>query len=220
MFWPFRESADPLGGSRGSRDRASASARRQAAIRSVSPSGGAPEVVLAVVRPEERADGEVGVEGEKGAAGAVESADRSVELRRLDDLLRQRRVSEILGATEVFVLADRSELRSVLVEVLVEFRQRTESDAAQAWVGPVRRRCPRLRWARHRHRRPGGRSGGQDARRKGALAVPDGLGRGRTRCRRTRREEDDAAERCRQTSRKTSQKTSQKTSMHDHSSYR
>lgn len=99
---------------------------------------GSAEVRLAVVRAEERADGEVGVEGEEGTGVPIEARVGAVGLRRFDHPAREWRIAKVLGQSEILRECWFAELATVFEPVRLQSSLRSEPDATQPKVGPIR----------------------------------------------------------------------------------
>lgn len=89
--------------------------------------GLAVEVALAVVGAEEGADGEILVEGDEIAVGAVETGAYGVAANDLEDAASDRGIPECLGFPEVFVPRDSTELGAVFGVVLTQLLLAVES---------------------------------------------------------------------------------------------
>src|SRR5437764_14915270 len=85
------------------------------------------KIAFAVVRDEERPDGEIAVVRAKVAVTAVEFGEDASRLPRFENQSTDGSVTELLGQFQILLLRDVAELAAVLGIMLVELRARAES---------------------------------------------------------------------------------------------
>src|SRR5512133_461318 len=117
-------------------------------LRGISPAASrlTTEVGFAVIRLEESTNGAVRVEGDERAAYSIITRNCSIGAIQLLDASSDRRISQGLSCSQIFLSRHSAELGAVFCEMLIELHARAKADAPSiiAGQGPGSGRCGRL----------------------------------------------------------------------------